>query len=32
VASVMLAAVAGAPVGEPRRVGALGTGEWVELE
>ena len=32
VASVMLAAVAGAPVGEHRRVGALGTGEAVELE
>lgn len=31
VASVMLAAVAGAPVGEHRRVGALGTGEWVEV-
>lgn len=31
VASVLLAAVAGAPVGEHRRVGALGTGEWVEV-
>jgi len=31
VASVMLAAVAGVPVGEHRRAGALGTGELVEL-
>jgi len=31
VASVMLAAVAGVPVGEHRRVGALGTGEVVEV-
>lgn len=31
VASVMLAMVAGAPLGEHRQVGALGTGEWVEL-
>lgn len=31
VASVTLAVVAGAPLGEHRRVGALGTGEWVEV-